>query len=73
VVEVADSGRGIDPEIVGRLFEAFVTTKSTGMGMGLSICRTIMEAHGGRIWLAETSGRGAVFRIAVPWRAEGAA
>lgn len=66
VVDVADSGKGISPEVAGRLFEAFVTTKPTGMGMGLSICRTIVEAHGGTILPVQTESRGALFRIKLP-------
>ena len=64
---VRDSGPGIDPAAAHELFKAFVTTKTNGMGMGLSICKSIIEAHGGRIWAdgGETPGelRGAVFRF----------
>lgn len=66
IIEVADSGKGISPEVSGRLFEAFVTTKPTGMGMGLSICRTIVEAHGGTISPVQIESRGALFRIMLP-------
>jgi signal transduction histidine kinase len=49
VVTVADSGTGVDPQNSERIFDAFFTTKATGIGMGLSICRTIVKAHGGRL------------------------
>jgi two-component system sensor kinase FixL len=60
---VADTGPGLAPEIVGRLFGAFVTNKANGMGIGLSICRSIVEAHGGRIWTEPNPGGGIVFRF----------
>jgi signal transduction histidine kinase len=66
VVEVRDSGVGIDPADMGRLFGAFFTTKGDGMGMGLSICRSIIEAHGGRIWASHNDGSGATFQFTVP-------
>jgi C4-dicarboxylate-specific signal transduction histidine kinase len=73
---VSDSGPGIDPAAAHELFKAFVTTKANGMGMGLSICKSIIEAHGGRIWAddGEAPGqiRGAVFRFVLPVQLSGA-
>jgi two-component system, LuxR family, sensor kinase FixL len=66
LVHVQDSGNGIDLEHVDRLFEAFFTTKANGMGMGLSICRSIIHAHGGRIWASSDGCTGAVFQFSLP-------
>ena len=66
LVTVRDTGPGIDPEHVDRVFEAFYTTKSGGIGMGLSICRSIIDAHGGRLWVETNASRGAVFRFTLP-------
>ncbi len=66
LVAVRDSGPGLAPEALGRLFEAFYTTKTSGMGMGLSICRSIVEAHGGRLWASANEPHGAVFQFTVP-------
>jgi PAS domain S-box-containing protein len=66
VVAVCDSGPGIDPTLLARVFEAFYTTKSSGTGMGLSICRSIIGAHGGRLWVEANEPRGAVFLFTLP-------
>jgi C4-dicarboxylate-specific signal transduction histidine kinase len=69
LVAVRDSGLGLDPVSLEHLFDAFYTTKSSGMGMGLSICRSIIEAHGGRIWAEGNVPQGATFRFTLPWQA----
>ena len=66
LVAVRDSGPGLAPESVDRLFESFYTTKPVGLGMGLSICRSIIEAHHGRLWATANIPRGAVFQFTVP-------
>jgi PAS domain S-box-containing protein len=66
LVAVRDSGPGLDPKRVDRLFETFYTTKASGMGMGLAICRSIIEAHGGRLWACTNEPRGAVFQFTLP-------
>jgi signal transduction histidine kinase len=65
-VEIRDSGGGLDPATLDRLFTSFYTTKNEGMGMGLSISRSIVEAHGGRLWAVPNEPRGAIFRFTVP-------
>jgi len=66
VVAVRDSGPGIDPAHLDRVFDAFYTTKSGGTGMGLSICRSIIHAHGGKLWAEANEPRGAVFQFTLP-------
>jgi two-component system sensor kinase FixL len=68
-VSVEDTGSGISARVAAQLFEPFVTSKQSGMGIGLSICRTIVEAHGGRIWFESRRGGGTAFRFTLP-RAE---
>jgi signal transduction histidine kinase len=63
MVSVADTGAGIGSQDVDRIFNPLFTTKSDGMGMGLPICRSIIEAHEGRLWVAENTPRGAVFQF----------
>jgi PAS domain S-box-containing protein len=65
-VSVRDSGPGLDPKTMDRLFDAFFSTKSNGMGMGLAICHSIIEAHGGRMWARASEPRGAVFQFTLP-------
>ena len=65
LVGVRDTGPGLHPESLLRLFEPFYTTKSDGMGMGLSICRSIIEAHGGRLWATGHTSQGAFFQFTI--------
>jgi two-component system, LuxR family, sensor kinase FixL len=66
LVSVTDTGGGVPPEIAARLFQPFVTTKPEGMGIGLSVCRTIVEAHGGRLWLEPNPAGGSGFHFSLP-------
>jgi signal transduction histidine kinase len=66
VVEVIDHGRGIERNALPKLFDSFFTTKEKGLGLGLSIARTIVEAHGGRIWAENTAEGGSIFRFTIP-------
>jgi signal transduction histidine kinase len=65
-VAVRDSGTGVDPAHLERVFDAFYTTKTSGVGMGLPICRSIVDAHGGRLWAEVNEPRGAVFQFTLP-------
>ncbi len=65
-VSVEDTGGGICPDVIGRIFDPFVTTKTSGMGMGLAICRSIIEAHGGSLTVSSSQGRGARFLFTLP-------
>jgi signal transduction histidine kinase len=66
LVAVRDSGPGLDLKSVDRLFEAFYTTKVRGVGTGLTVCRSNIEAHGGRMWAGENEPRGASFQFTLP-------
>ena len=66
IVAVRDSGPGIAPEHLERVFKSFYTTKPGGTGMGLSICRSIIEGHGGQLWVSANEPRGAVFQFTLP-------
>jgi len=63
MISITDSGTGISPQDVERVFSPLFTTKSGGMGMGLSICRSIIEAHGGSLWVVPNAPRGSVFQF----------
>jgi signal transduction histidine kinase len=63
LVAVTDTGAGLDPTTADRIFESFFTTKPNGMGMGLSICRSIIEAHGQRLWVSPNTPHGAIFQF----------
>ena len=66
LIRVVDSGPRVEPEVVKKMFQSFFTTKSSGMGMGLSICKTIVEAHGGRLTAAPNNPHGMEFQIILP-------
>lgn len=66
LVSVEDSGIGIEPQHVSRLFDPFFSTKSKGMGMGLAICRSIVESHGGSLWMSPGNSYGSIFHVALP-------
>ena len=65
-VAITDTGMGIGPDMLDRLFRPFFTTKPNGMGMGLPISRSIIEAHGGRLWAVRNEGPGSTFKFSVP-------
>jgi signal transduction histidine kinase len=66
LVSVQDSGPGLDPKSLEHLFDAFYTTKPEGLGMGLAISRSLIEAHGGRLWATANAPHGAVFQFTLP-------
>ena len=66
VLTVTDSGPGIPPDLLPKVFEPYVTTRTTGLGLGLAIARRIVEAHGGAIWIEDAPGGGALFRVILP-------
>jgi PAS domain S-box-containing protein len=66
LVTVEDSGTGIDPQMIDKIFDSFYTTKPSGMGMGLSISRSILQAHGGRLWATAKDGAGTIFHFTLP-------
>jgi C4-dicarboxylate-specific signal transduction histidine kinase len=66
LIAIEDSGPGLDPTVAPRIFDPFVTTKPEGLGMGLSICRSIIDAHGGRLWVSPAVPHGTLFRFTLP-------
>jgi signal transduction histidine kinase len=66
LVAVKDTGSGLDPSVAERMFQPFFTTKPDGLGMGLAICRSVIEAHGGRLWVSPSVGHGSDVRFTVP-------
>jgi signal transduction histidine kinase len=73
LITVEDSGTGIEPGNASRVFDAFFTTKDQGMGMGLSVCRTIIESHGGQLWFSARSPHGSSFSAKLPTSSPGSA
>jgi C4-dicarboxylate-specific signal transduction histidine kinase len=65
-IRVSDTGPGLTPEALGKVFEPFYTTKADGIGIGLALSRSIVDAHGGRLWAASGQGRGATFHLTLP-------
>jgi signal transduction histidine kinase len=70
MVSVSDTGVGLPPRQADQIFKAFFTTKTHGTGMGLSISRSIVESHGGRLWAADNAPRGAIFHLILPAKVE---
>ena len=66
LVSISDTGPGIPPRLAEQIFDPFFTTKANGTGMGLRICRSIIESHGGRLWAVGSQGRGATFHLNLP-------
>jgi signal transduction histidine kinase len=66
LIRIEDNGTGIDPDSSARIFDAFFTTKSSGMGMGLAICKSIVESHGGRLWASPARPHGSAFHVVLP-------
>lgn len=66
LIKVQDSGTGIDGNDTDRIFDAFFTTKPNGMGLGLAICRSIVEAHDGRLWASTAIPHGSIFNVVLP-------
>jgi signal transduction histidine kinase len=66
LVSVSDTGIGFPPQLAEQIFDPFFTTKSQGTGMGLRICRSIVDSHSGRLWAVGTPGRGATFHLSLP-------
>jgi signal transduction histidine kinase len=66
LISISDTGPGVPAERVGQIFEAFFTTKASGIGMGLPISRSIIESHGGRLWVEAATGGGAAFHFLLP-------
>jgi signal transduction histidine kinase len=66
IISVQDTGPGVDPQLLDRIFDLFVTTKAHGMGLGLALCRMIIERHEGKLVASPASPRGSVFRVALP-------
>jgi len=70
-LSVSDVGVGLEPQAAGKLFEAFYTTKDEGMGIGLSVSRSIIERHHGRLWATPNNGPGVTFSFSIPCEPEG--